>query len=109
MRRVIDQVRPDRGISFVQAVIRSCGGAAASTLPPEKDVITVENKVSFLRPAVGDIVKCRAEVLRAGKNLIFVEATVTTLRDNAPLLVAKASSTLLVIPRAPAASAMPPK
>ena len=78
----------------------TCGGAAASTLPPEKDVITVENKISFLRPAVGAVVKCRSEVLRAGKNLIFVEATVTTLRDNAPLLVAKASSTLLVIPRA---------
>jgi uncharacterized protein (TIGR00369 family) len=77
----------------------ACGGAAASTLPPEKDVITVDNKISFLRPAVGDIVKCRAEVLRAGKNLIFVEAAVTILRDHNPLIVAKASSTLLVIPR----------
>lgn len=28
----------------------TCGGAAASTLSEDKDVITVENKVSFLRP-----------------------------------------------------------
>ena len=29
----------------------TCGGAAASTVPEERDVITVENKISFLRPA----------------------------------------------------------
>jgi len=78
----------------------TCGGAAASTLPVDKDVITVENKISFLRPAIGELLKCRCDVLRAGKNLIFVEATVTVLRKNEPFTVAKASSTLLVIPRA---------
>jgi Uncharacterized protein, possibly involved in aromatic compounds catabolism len=55
----------------------TCGGAAATTVAEGKDVITVETKVSFLRPALGENVTCRAEVLRAGKNLIFVEATVT--------------------------------
>src|SRR5277367_3173061 len=54
----------------------TCGGAAASTVPEGKDVITVENKVSFLRPASGSDLICRAEVLRAGRNLIFVEAEV---------------------------------
>jgi uncharacterized protein (TIGR00369 family) len=29
----------------------TCGGAAASVVPQEKDVITAENKTSFLRPA----------------------------------------------------------
>jgi uncharacterized protein (TIGR00369 family) len=75
----------------------TCGGAAASTVPEEKDVITVENKVSFLRPASGRVVVCRAEVLRAGKSLIFVEADVTVERDEGRVKVAKASSTLLVI------------
>ena len=27
----------------------TCGGAAASTVPADRDVITVENKISFLR------------------------------------------------------------
>jgi uncharacterized protein (TIGR00369 family) len=74
----------------------SCGGAAASTVPSGKDVITVENKVSFLRPAKGSVLVCRAEVLRAGRNLIFVEAGVRT-GDHEGTLVAKASSTLAVI------------
>src|SRR5215472_2580405 len=54
----------------------TCGGAAASTIPEGRDVITVENKISFLRPATGTELTCRAEVLRAGKNLVFVEAEV---------------------------------
>lgn len=71
------------------------GGAAASTVPEGRDVITVENKISFLRPASGPLLMCRAEVLRAGKNLIFVEAKVMA----GDSLVAKASSTLAVIQR----------
>jgi uncharacterized protein (TIGR00369 family) len=76
----------------------TCGGAAASTVPEDKDVITVENKVSFLRPGTGRILKCRAEVLRTGRSLIFVEATVTAERNDGPVMVAKASSTLAIIP-----------
>jgi acyl-coenzyme A thioesterase PaaI-like protein len=76
----------------------TCGGAAASTVPDDKDVITVENKVSFLRPGSGRILKCRSEVLRTGRSLIFVEATVTAERNNVPVMIAKASSTLAIIP-----------
>jgi len=75
----------------------TCGGAAATVAPEGQDVITVENKVSFLRPATGAALFCRAEVLKAGKRLIFTEAGVMVERDNKRLIVAKASSTLAVI------------
>ena len=75
----------------------TCGGAAATVAPEGQDVITVENKVSFLRPATGATLFCRAEVLKAGKRLIFTEAEVMVERDNERLIVAKASSTLAVI------------
>ena len=77
----------------------TCGGAAASTVLENKDVITVENHVSFLRPASGTVLSCRAQVLRAGRNLIFVEADLSVDREGKLLLVAKATSTLAVIPR----------
>jgi len=77
----------------------TCGGAAASTAPDGQDVITVENKISFLRPALGAALFCRAQVLRAGKSLIFVEAEVTIERAAERVVVAKTSSTLAVIPR----------
>ena len=76
----------------------TCGGAAATMVSEGQDVITVENKVSFLRPATGAEVLCRAVVLRAGKRLIFSEGEVTIERDGKRVVVAKASSTLAVIP-----------
>lgn len=75
----------------------TCGGAAGSSVAEDKDVITVENKTSFLRPASGRELVCRAEVLRAGKNLVFVEGEVWSERDGKRVLVAKMSSTLAVI------------
>ena len=75
----------------------TCGGAAATMAPDGQDVITVENKVSFLRPASGAALFCRAEVLKAGKRLIFTEGKVMIERDGERLIVAKASSTLAVI------------
>jgi uncharacterized protein (TIGR00369 family) len=77
----------------------TCGGAAASTIGKDRDLITVENKVSFLRPASGPNLFCRAEVLRTGKNIVFVEAEVMEEREEGRLMVAKASSTLAVICR----------
>src|SRR5262249_60010824 len=76
----------------------TCGGAAASVVPEDREVITVENKVSFLRPASGPDLICRADVLRAGKTLVFVEAAITVGAKESQVLVAKASSTLAVIP-----------
>lgn len=73
------------------------GGAAATMVPADKDVITVDNTTTFLRPAVGSLLRCRAEVLRVGKTLAFVEATVRCDKDGAEVVVAKAASTLAVI------------
>ncbi|HET9322162.1 MAG TPA: PaaI family thioesterase, partial [Bryobacteraceae bacterium] len=63
-----------------------------------RDVITVENKVSFLRPASGPDLFCRGEVLRTGRNLVFVEAEIFDERAEGRVMVGKASSTLAVIP-----------
>lgn len=75
----------------------SCGGAAASTVPEGRDVITVETKISFLRPATGSVLTCRATVLRSGKSLVFTEAEVMADGERGRVMVAKASSTLAVI------------
>jgi uncharacterized protein (TIGR00369 family) len=100
------QIRPDleQQHGFVHAGVlmtladHTCGAAAATVTEEGHEVITVENKVSFLRPASGSELFCRAQVLRAGKTLIFVEGEVMTGRDNERVIAAKASSTLAVIP-----------
>jgi uncharacterized protein (TIGR00369 family) len=73
------------------------GGAAATRVPADKDVITVDNKVTFLRPATGSVLRCRGEVVRAGKTLVFVEGTVRGDNGREEVVVAKASGILAVI------------
>lgn len=80
----------------------TCGGAAASTVPEDQDVITVQTNTSFLRPATGALVTCRGKVLRTGRTIIFAEAEITAERDGEQVLVTKMSSTLSIIaPRTP--------
>jgi uncharacterized protein (TIGR00369 family) len=88
---------------FVHAAVvyaiadHTAGGAAGTMLAPANDVITVENKISYLRPAIADRLRCRGEVLRSGKSLIFAEAEVFAIKGGQEKLVAKLMSTLSVI------------
>jgi len=76
----------------------TCGGAAATMVPHGQDVITVDNKFSFLRPASAPVLYCRAQVLRAGQRLAFVEADVMMERGEERVLSVRATSTLAIIP-----------
>ena len=69
------------------------GGCAASTLvSPGQYVLTVEFKINLLRPAQGERLRCRAQVLKAGKSITVVESEVFTDK-----LVSKATVTLAVL------------
>lgn len=72
--------------------------AAGTTVGHGLDVITVELKISFLRPAAGKELRCYGEVLRTGKNLIFAESEVFARDGREEKLVAKAMMTLTIIP-----------
>jgi uncharacterized protein (TIGR00369 family) len=54
----------------------ACGFAAMSLLPPGGEVLSVEFKVSFLRPASGVTAVARGEVLKPGRTLSFCRADV---------------------------------
>ena len=75
----------------------TAGCAAGTALGPGQDVITVEIKISFLRPAAAQRLRARGQVLRAGKNLIFAEAEVFGVQKGEERLIAKAMTTLSVI------------
>jgi uncharacterized protein (TIGR00369 family) len=54
----------------------ACGYAAASLMPADRDVLTVEFKVNLLSPARGDRFRATAEVVRAGRTLTVCSAEV---------------------------------
>jgi uncharacterized protein (TIGR00369 family) len=65
----------------IGAVADTAGGyAALSLLPIGSEVVTLEYKVNFLRPAAGDRLLAEASVLRAGRSVtvtrvdVFIEA-----------------------------------
>jgi uncharacterized protein (TIGR00369 family) len=58
-------------------------GAAATTLvEPSEVVVTVEYKANFLKPALGERLRCRAEVLRPGRTLSVVLAKMYAGNDD---------------------------
>jgi uncharacterized protein (TIGR00369 family) len=75
-------------------------GAAAGTLVGASDVVlAAEFKINLIRPAEGQALRCRAEVIKAGRRLIFTEARVLAQREgDDDRLVATFGSTVAVVP-----------
>jgi uncharacterized protein (TIGR00369 family) len=71
-------------------------GGAARSVSGDKDVLTVEFKINYLRPAIGDRLRCTATVLRAGKTVIVAEALVYAGNAGKEALVAKLTETLFL-------------
>src|ERR1700693_2151181 len=72
------------------------GCAARGAVGLDQDVVSVEFKINFLRPAIADRLRCRGHVLRAGRMLVVCEAEVFALKDGEEKLVSKAMVTLAV-------------
>lgn len=71
-------------------------GGAARSVSGDKDVLTVEFKINYLRPAMGDRLRCTATVLRPGKTVIVAEALVFAGNAGKETLVAKLIETLFL-------------
>jgi uncharacterized protein (TIGR00369 family) len=74
----------------------TAGCAARGAVGLHQDVLTIEFKINFLRPVVADRLRCRADVLRAGKTIVIAESAVYAEKDSQEKLVSKAMVTLAV-------------
>jgi len=82
----------------VQATMadHTAGGAAGSLIREDEIVLSVEFKINLLRPAQGEAMRCKANVLKAGRMLIVVESELFSLDGAQEKLTAKATVTLAV-------------
>jgi len=81
----------------------ACGYAAASLMPADRDVLTVEFKVNLLSPARGDRFRAVGEVVRAGRTLTVCSAQVVAWaggREQKP--VALMQATMMAVGPGPA-------
>lgn len=71
----------------------------ASTLVSENfRILTLEFKINFFKPAYGNALKCRSNVISRGKQIIVSESKVYDVRDKREKLVAKGMITLMAVP-----------
>jgi uncharacterized protein (TIGR00369 family) len=77
----------------------TAGGAARAAVPPGSDVLTIEFKINFLRPARSRQLACLGRTLRAGRSVVVAESEVFTVDGGERTLVAKCISSLSVIPQ----------
>ena len=73
------------------------GFAAYSLVRVEEKVVTGELKVSYLRPAKGEMLVAKGWVLKQGRKINFCEAEVYVLNDGNEKLVAKATTSMVII------------
>ena len=73
-------------------------GYAAFTLVPENQrILTIEFKINYFKPAIGDALACRSRVVHPGKKIIVSESEVFSQHGNSEKLVAKAMVTLMAV------------
>jgi uncharacterized protein (TIGR00369 family) len=75
----------------------TAGYAAFTTVPEEFQILTIEFKINFLRPAYGNCLVCRSKVIREGNKIIITESEVFDKREGEESLVAKALVTLMAV------------
>ncbi|MCG9880384.1 MAG: PaaI family thioesterase [Bacteroidia bacterium] len=73
------------------------GFASFTLVEPTQSVVTVEMKISYLNPGIGDKAYCKGYVIKAGQKLIFAEAEIYVNNEEKDFLVAKGYATYAVI------------
>ena len=73
-------------------------GYAAFTLVPENQrILTIEFKINYFKPALGDTLICRSRVIHPGKRVLVSESEVYSVHKKSEKLVAKAMVTLMAV------------
>jgi uncharacterized protein (TIGR00369 family) len=76
----------------------TAGYSAFSTVSTGIQILTIEFKINFLRPAFGDELRCVSRVIREGRSVIVAESEVSDVRGDEEVLAAKAMVTLMAVP-----------
>ena len=75
------------------------GGYAAYTTISEKyRILTIEFKINYFKPAIGEFIVCRSKVINNGKKIKVSESEVFAVSEGQEKLVSKAMVTLIAVP-----------
>ena len=100
------EIRPDHSQQdgFVHAGViatmadHTAGYAAYTTVSEKYQILTIEFKINFFKPAVGETIVCRSKVINNGRKIKVSESEIFSVSKNQEKLVSKAMVTLIAIP-----------
>jgi uncharacterized protein (TIGR00369 family) len=75
----------------------ACGYAAYTLMPADAAVLSIEFKVNLMAPAKGELIRVRAEVKRAGRNITVCSADAFALDNGQSKIVATMLGTMMCI------------
>jgi len=76
----------------------TAGFASYSVIPEHYHLLTVQFNVNYLRPGIGPVLECRAQVVKPGKRIVYTEAEVYSVDGRTRTLVARAAHTGASVP-----------
>jgi uncharacterized protein (TIGR00369 family) len=84
--------------AVVAAIVdTACGYASFTLMPAGVEVVTVEFKINFIAPAVGDKMIARGRVTKAGKTLTVCSGDAFAVKDSKEKLVATLQATMMTV------------
>jgi len=75
----------------------TAGYAAYTLVPDDIRILTIEFKINFFKPAYGNELKCKSEIISQGKEIIVAQSTVFDMRDTQEKMVSKSTITLMAV------------
>ena len=84
--------------SLTSIVDSACGYAALTLMPPSTEVLTIEFKVNFVAPAIGDRVVAHGRVVKPGSIITVCQGEVVAIQDGHEKVCAIMQATMLCRP-----------
>ena len=75
----------------------ACGYAAFSLMPADAAILSIEFKVNLLAPAKGELIRARADVKRAGRNVTVCVADAWSVEAEQQRVVATMLATMMCV------------
>jgi len=75
----------------------TAGYSAYTIVPHNVRILTIEFKINYFKPAIGNQVICKSKVINQGKNIIVAESELYDLVDKKERLISKATVTLVAV------------
>jgi len=75
----------------------TAGYAAYTTVSEKLRILTIEFKINFFKPAIGEYIICRSRVISGGKKVIVSESELFSVNEGLEKFIAKALVTLMAV------------